>query len=236
MVLLYHRHSRVLSDVFASFGGDGNFSLEISKSLLSSTRCFRKTFEIVKVKIKAVLSMAQEARFQPIIKWKLGSQCELFDSETRKWAVGEIIGSFSDEKGEWVKVRCDEKMHHVLSDDPCLRERDQNTMPSDWIDKLKKLKQAFLTRNAVDTATILEQLLSGTDAVATDPTKGTQNAIIHTLTQWHTVSLSVHCRTTGIDVVEGDPKRLNSIIPSFIGHDVQVRTGKARFRYRVQTE
>ena len=127
--------------------------------------------------------MAQEARFQPIVKWKLGSQCDLFVTEIRKWTEGEIIGTFSDEKGEWVKVRCDQTIHHVLSDDPRLRERDQNNMPTDWIDKLKKLKQAFLTRNAVDTATILEQLLSGNDAVGNEHTKGTHSDSSH----WFTI-------------------------------------------------
>ena len=119
--------------------------------------------------------MAQEARFQPIIKWKLGSQCDLFVTETRKWTEGEIIGSFSDEKGEWVKVRCNHTIHDVLSDDQGLRERDQNNMRPDWIDRLKRLKQAYLTKNADVTAIILKQLLSGNDTVGNEHTKGTHS-------------------------------------------------------------
>ena len=40
-----------------------------------------------------------------------------------EWADGEVIGSFSDEKGEWIRVRCGPDIRSVLSRDPDLRER-----------------------------------------------------------------------------------------------------------------
>ena len=36
---------------------------------------------------------------------------------------GEVIGSFSDDEGEWVKVRCGQKDHNVMDGDPDLRKR-----------------------------------------------------------------------------------------------------------------
>ena len=81
-----------------------------------------------------------------------------------EWAEGEIIGSYSDEKGEWVKVRCGQKVYDILSHDPDLRERAQNNsiVPVHWIDKLKELEEAFLSKNIATGATIFKQLLAPT--------------------------------------------------------------------------
>ena len=80
-----------------------------------------------------------------------------------EWEEGEIIGSYSDDKGEWVKVRCGQKVHDVLSRDPDLKERAQNTsIVPVHIDKLKELEEAFLTKNVATSATIFKQLLAPT--------------------------------------------------------------------------
>lgn len=59
-------------------------------------------------------------------KWKLGARCSLFNRQTRKWNEGTIVGSFSDENGEWIKVQCHSVIHDVLSDDPDLRAIDHD--------------------------------------------------------------------------------------------------------------
>lgn len=89
--------------------------------------------------------MAQQPRYQESVKWKLGAKCELFIREKMRWIKGEIIGSFTDEKGEWVKVRYGQKhVRDILSHDAELRAPQQNNMmvPMQWVDKLSELREA----------------------------------------------------------------------------------------------
>mgnify|MGYP001498286315 CR=1 FL=1 len=65
--------------------------------------------------------MAQQPLQKQPLKWKLGSRCDLFVRSEMKWATGEVIGLFTDEQGEWVKVRCGQRVHDVLAHDPDLR-------------------------------------------------------------------------------------------------------------------
>ena len=65
--------------------------------------------------------MAQQPLQNQPLKWKLSSRCDLFVRSEMKWAMGEVIGFFTDEQGEWVKVRCVQRVHDVLAHDPDLR-------------------------------------------------------------------------------------------------------------------
>lgn len=104
--------------------------------------------------------MAQQTPFTQSVKWKLGSKCDLFVREDMEWKEGEIIGSFSDEKGEWVKVRCGQNVHNVLCRDPDLRQQASNDIIVS-VDKVKELEEAFLSNNVASGASIFKQLLAG---------------------------------------------------------------------------
>ena len=67
--------------------------------------------------------MAQQSLHSETAEWKAGVKCDFFDRAVRKWIESEVIGSFSDEKGEWIKIRCGQRDVNVLSDDPDLRKR-----------------------------------------------------------------------------------------------------------------
>ena len=56
-------------------------------------------------------------------EWKLGTICDLYDRNTRTWVAAEVIDLFSDEEGEWIKVRCGQRDHKVLKGDPDLQKR-----------------------------------------------------------------------------------------------------------------
>ena len=58
-----------------------------------------------------------------------------------EWAEGEVIGSFTDEKGEWIKVRCGPDIRDVLSRDPDLRPRGHQKLfiPAENIENLRKV-------------------------------------------------------------------------------------------------
>ena len=56
-------------------------------------------------------------------EWKSGLKCDFFDRDIRKWIEAEVIGSFSDDQGKWIKIRCGQRDRNVLSDDPDLRKR-----------------------------------------------------------------------------------------------------------------
>ena len=58
------------------------------------------------------------------VQWKPGTKCDLFDRDTLKWVEAEVIGSFSDDKGEWIKVRYGKSDRNVLKFDPDLRKRE----------------------------------------------------------------------------------------------------------------
>ena len=98
--------------------------LIVHKQSSKPTSCgdhLQKTLQESKKKI--VKSMAQQSLKGGAVKWKPGTKCDFFDRNTRKWVEAEVIGSFSDAKGEWIKVRCGQKDHDVMSDDPDLRKR-----------------------------------------------------------------------------------------------------------------
>ena len=92
--------------------------------------------------------MAAQITKEETIKWKDGTLCELFDRKQRKWTDGEVIGSFSNENGDFVKIRCGPEIHDVLRDDPDLRVRAKNmTLISN--DKLKELQEAVTDPDVV---------------------------------------------------------------------------------------
>ena len=55
-------------------------------------------------------------------KWTLGASCSLFNWRNRTWnEAGTIVGSFSDENGEWLKVQSGSEIHEILADGPDVR-------------------------------------------------------------------------------------------------------------------
>ena len=75
------------------------------------------------------------------MKWKPGALCQYFDEKERRWADGEVIGLFSDGKGDWIKVRCGQTVHDVLCDAPTVRPR-ASDMVTISMDKMKELQAA----------------------------------------------------------------------------------------------
>ena len=112
---------------------------------------------------------------QPVpdsVKWKAGSKCELFDREQRKWNEGEVIGSFSDDQGEWVKVRCGQSVAEVLCDDPDIRVSASDNMVIP-VDKMKALQSAS---NGTNFGRTLKWILSTADhRQLSDRSKGTSS-------------------------------------------------------------
>ena len=103
-------------------------------------------------------TMAHDAKHDDndALKWKLGSVCSLFNRKDRKWNKGRIVGSFSDEKGDWVKVQCDSEIHDVLTDDPDLRLMDDD----DAVISNQKIKELqSVARQRPDIAPIIEQTI-----------------------------------------------------------------------------
>ena len=60
---------------------------------------------------------------QSAAEWKPGMKCDLFNRKKLKWEEAEVIDSFIDEKGKWVKVQCGQKVRSVLTIEPDLRVR-----------------------------------------------------------------------------------------------------------------
>ena len=100
--------------------------------------------------------MAQDAQHDDAdaMKWKLGASCSLFVRKDRKWNEGNIVGTFSDKNGDWVKVQCGSEIHDVLSDDPDLRLLDEN----DAVISNQKIKELqSVARQRPDIEPIIEQ-------------------------------------------------------------------------------
>ena len=118
-------------------------------------------------------------------EWKLGTKCDFFDRNTRKWVEAEVIGSYSDNQGQWVKVRCEQKDHNVMSDDPDLRKR--ALLSGDQLKQLQSIAAQVPTITP-----ILETIL---------PTTSKQGLYAHSdgLSQIHVLNLSdnlqkvLHC-------------------------------------------
>ena len=91
--------------------------------------------------------MAAQSTNDEAVKWNAGSLCELYDRDHRKWKSGEIVGSFSDEHGQWIKVRCGQEIVDVVSGDPDLRMRQKDTVTF-AIDKIKALQRVNVGTNA----------------------------------------------------------------------------------------
>ena len=106
-----------------------------------------------------LLTMAQVAQNEDAetTKWKLGSKCSLFNRKSRKWNDGTIVGSFSDENGEWIKVQCGSEIHDVLVDDPDLRVVDQDDVDI-LTQKIKELQAVAMRRP--DMASMINQTIA----------------------------------------------------------------------------
>ena len=91
--------------------------------------------------------MAAQLPKELAAKWKEGTLCDLYVRKERKWNEGEVIGLFSDENGEWAKVRCGQEIHDVLCDGPYLRPRASANVLIP-IDKMQNLQAAVIGTNA----------------------------------------------------------------------------------------
>ena len=58
-----------------------------------------------------------------IMKWRVGSLCEMFSPELRQWVHGDVVNLFSDEIGDWIRIQYGLRIRDVLRDDPFVRER-----------------------------------------------------------------------------------------------------------------
>lgn len=96
--------------------------------------------QIASCEVDYTMALSQS---EQTLVWNLGSQCTLFIRNERKWADGEIVGSFSDEHGKWVKVRCGDQVHEVLNDDPDLKPKSESlaVVP---VDDIKRLRTAAM--------------------------------------------------------------------------------------------
>ena len=74
-------------------------------------------------KCQEVKSMAQQS-LKENVEWKAGTKCDLYDRNTFKWVEAEVIGSFTKDNREWIKVRYGQSDRNVLKGDPDLRKQD----------------------------------------------------------------------------------------------------------------
>ena len=71
--------------------------------------------------------------------FKIGAICKLYDRERRQWVEAEVINTFCDDIGEWVRVRWGQRIKDILSDDPDLRVQSVRNLliPMDHIDEMR---------------------------------------------------------------------------------------------------
>ena len=81
--------------------------------------------------------MAQQSTQIAVVEWKAGTKCDFYDRDTFQWVEAEVIGSFTDNKREWIKVRCGQKDHNVVKGDPTLRKRTVNVIPGHHLKQLQ---------------------------------------------------------------------------------------------------
>ena len=49
--------------------------------------------------------MAQQPRGTLTEKWKNHQKCEIYSRSQKRWIEGKVIDIFTDEEGQWVKVK-----------------------------------------------------------------------------------------------------------------------------------
>ena len=156
-------------------------------------------------------SMAQQPLQNETTKWKVGLKYDFYDRDTRKWVEAEVIKSFSDDKGEWIKVRCGGKDINVLNGDPDLRKR--SVIPGH---QLKQLQDA--ATQLPNIAPILESILpsSGQGLYSHSDGRCTYIYIILTLRHdaVHTLYDLKLNRTN--DVVQSGELRQHRIVSCFV--------------------
>ena len=59
----------------------------------------------------------QRKRLDSVHGWKVGNRCEWYNRARQQWVDGDIINIFSNELGDWLRVRCGQRIHDVLGDD-----------------------------------------------------------------------------------------------------------------------
>ena len=91
------------------------------------------------------------------LEWKPGTKCDLYDRDTFKWVEAEVIGSFTKDNREWVKVRYGQNDRNVLKGDPDLRQQDLLSGR-----ELRQLRDAAVQNPVI--APILQKVLPSSSA------------------------------------------------------------------------
>ena len=56
-------------------------------------------------------------------EWAVGSLCDVYCHDQRRWIDGEVVGTFSLDRAQWVRVRYGPRMRDILCGDHDLRAR-----------------------------------------------------------------------------------------------------------------
>ena len=78
-----------------------------------------------------VNKMAHQANSESTKKWRAHQKCEIYNVNQKRWITGEVIDVFTDDEGQWVKVKYgrrtiemspnDEHLQAVSSDENILK-------------------------------------------------------------------------------------------------------------------
>lgn len=110
-------------------------------------------------------------------KWKLGAKCSMFNRQDGSWNEGTIVGSFSDNKGEWVKVQCGSEIHDVRTDDPDLRVADhEDTDIGIVTEKINELQA--VARRRPDVAPMIDQTIEMSNKLRT-ALRNSSKSLVH---------------------------------------------------------
>ena len=104
---------------------------------------YGRKYEDVKPDSPNIRPLTEDNSSEQQQQWKTGTLCEVYSHEEREWIDGEIINTFTDSAGEWLRVQYGKRIRDVMSDDPWLRARSSKTIvvPQDVVKTLRKIIQ-----------------------------------------------------------------------------------------------
>ena len=65
--------------------------------------------------------MEQQTKQQKKVQWKIGRKCEVYSRTKNLWIEGEVIDIFTDDEGQWVKVKYGRNTKEMPPNDKHLR-------------------------------------------------------------------------------------------------------------------
>ena len=103
--------------------------------------------------------MAQQTKQQRKGQWEIGQKCEVYSRTKNIWIEGEVIDKFTDDEGQWVKVKYARTTKEMPPNDKHLRAINSGGNTLKWHNVVEAVNQELYPLIATSLVEAVEELI-----------------------------------------------------------------------------